>query len=176
MIDEEMLLSALENELPESLKSTGFTTSFCDLSRYSFSSPRLLRDYMIAEFKIESEIVPFLNTELGLDPNTPITLYTENIKDTLKSVNSCPICYKIFKCRKGLNQHMGKKHSNSIKNSMCDVCGKLFSHKYALKFHYQQVHETLKRVNCEECSYVAYNKYKLKKHMKNHIAKKPSNM
>ncbi|CAG9314927.1 unnamed protein product [Blepharisma stoltei] len=167
MIDEEMVLSAFEIELPASLKNTGFTTSFCDLSRLSFSSPRLLRDYMIAEFKIESEIVPFLNTELGLDPNTPTPLYTENISE----VHSCPICYKIFNNRKGLNQHMGKKHSNSIKNSLCDICGKLFSHKYALKFHYQQVHETLKRVNCEKCSYVAYNKYRLKRHMKKHLSK-----
>ncbi|CAG9314922.1 unnamed protein product [Blepharisma stoltei] len=142
--------------------------SFFDLCDMSFQSLTLLRDYMVNEFMIERDIITILNTELGLDPNTPSPKQVGSSKKSSDKVNCCPICNKIFNSNQGLSQHMGKKHSASIKNSLCDICGKLFTHKYALKFHYQQVHETARRVGCKECSYVAYNKYKLQRHMKRH--------
>ncbi|CAG9314926.1 unnamed protein product [Blepharisma stoltei] len=144
--------------------------SFFDLCDISFQSLTLLRDYMVNEFMIERDIITILNAELGLDPNTPSPKQIDSPAKQLEKAKYCPVCYKIFKSSQGLSQHMGKKHSASTKNSLCDVCGKLFTHKYALKFHYQQVHETAKQVGCKECSYIAYNKYKLKKHMKKHAS------
>ncbi|CAG9335534.1 unnamed protein product [Blepharisma stoltei] len=159
IIRDELLIQAAN------LQSRNKILSFCDLCGKSFNSLMILRDHMINEFAIEREMITILNTELGLDPNTPSPKGEYYGEQDLKKPYSCATCHKIFESRQGLNQHVGKKHTANAKNSICSVCGKLFTHKYALKFHYEQVHETAKRVNCKLCGYMAYNKYKLKKHI-----------
>lgn len=78
---------------------------------------------------------------------------------------ACPICLSHFVSHKGLSQHRAKTHDKPAKNTRCLVCDKVFTHKYALKFHVTQVHLQSTRVNCLTCGKVLYNKYAYKVHL-----------
>lgn len=77
-------------------------------------------------------------------------------------------CQMNFLGKRGLNQHIGKQHSQSEKTIICGQCGKTYKHKNALNFHVKQVHERATRVRCLKCGKLVYNKYMLKNHMKKH--------
>ncbi|CAG9317445.1 unnamed protein product [Blepharisma stoltei] len=76
----------------------------------------------------------------------------------------CKECNIEFKSRKGMRQHMGKVHDTKYKHSRCSICKKKFRNKYAVKFHWKQVHEKSTRAKCEKCGRVFYNKYLLINH------------
>ena len=76
----------------------------------------------------------------------------------------CSSCQQSFKTSQGLNQHIGKVHSNDLKTEPCPLCEKMFKHKYAVDFHLAQVHYESTRVDCQACEKRFYNKYELKKH------------
>jgi len=78
---------------------------------------------------------------------------------------TCPICGITLKNAKGLNQHLGKVHPSRFKGVYCPTCHKKFKHKYALRFHVNQVHKQLTRVQCEQCGSEFYNKYMLRTHI-----------
>ena len=59
---------------------------------------------------------------------------------------------------------MAKVHNAGDKAAACELCGKQFRHKYAVKFHVRQVHEKATRVDCSRCGKQVYNKYMLVKH------------
>lgn len=80
--------------------------------------------------------------------------------------SNCDECQVQFKSFRGLRQHMGRVHSAEEKKVVCEECHKTFKHKYAVKFHVQQVHERSSRVNCEECGKEFSNKYILQTHVK----------
>lgn len=82
-----------------------------------------------------------------------------------KSAVECPLCCQEFKSKKGLSQHHAKVHVAPVKAMPCGVCGKLFKHKYAVKFHIRQVHDKETQVKCPVCCKLIYNKYTLKKHI-----------
>ena len=77
----------------------------------------------------------------------------------------CEHCFAHFTTYKGMKQHIGKVHLTKSKHVKCPKCGNKFKHKYALKFHIKQVHESSTRVKCPECDKILYNKYTLKKHL-----------
>jgi ribosomal protein S27E len=79
---------------------------------------------------------------------------------------SCEVCGETFVSFKGMKQHLGKKHPSASKTNPCKTCSKLFTSKYSLKFHDEQVHQRKTRVSCEVCGKLLYNKYALKKHLK----------
>ena len=81
------------------------------------------------------------------------------------AANYCAICDKQFKSLKGLRQHDGKTHSTRQKSIFCNLCGKGFYHKHALKFHINQVHLKNTRIKCPCCEQVFYNKYSMKEHL-----------
>ena len=76
----------------------------------------------------------------------------------------CSSCQQSFKTSQGLNQHIGKVHSNAAKTEPCPMCDKLFKHKYAVEFHLAQVHYESTRAICQVCDKKFYNKYELQKH------------
>lgn len=78
---------------------------------------------------------------------------------------ACPTCNLGFVSQKGLSQHRAKIHDKPVKKAHCHECGKVFTHKHALKFHITQVHEQSTRVKCIVCEKVIYNKYAYKRHL-----------
>lgn len=81
----------------------------------------------------------------------------------------CSMCQATFKKYKGMRQHIGKVHMTQDSQCVCSECGKMYKHKYALKFHRIQVHERATRVSCPYCDKTLYNKYMLNRHIdKNH--------
>lgn len=77
----------------------------------------------------------------------------------------CPICEMHLLNQQGLSQHIGKLHTKKPKGSYCSLCRKKFKHKYAVRFHVNQVHAQATRVTCPHCNSVLYNKYTLQKHV-----------
>lgn len=80
------------------------------------------------------------------------------------STFACSICGLVLKNAKGLNQHIGKVHPKRFKGVYCPTCHRKFKHKYALRFHVNQVHKQVTRVQCEKCGQAFYNKYMLRTH------------
>lgn len=78
----------------------------------------------------------------------------------------CRYCGVPFASIKGMKQHIGKIHLTKRKNARCPQCPKRFRHKYAVRFHVNQVHAKTTRVTCELCGKQIYNKYILQDHMK----------
>jgi DNA-directed RNA polymerase subunit N (RpoN/RPB10) len=78
---------------------------------------------------------------------------------------ACPTCLSGFVSHKGLSQHIAKTHDKPAKTTHCLECDKVFTHKYALKFHVTQVHLRSTRVSCLTCGKVLYNKYAYKVHL-----------
>ncbi|CAG9315192.1 unnamed protein product [Blepharisma stoltei] len=81
----------------------------------------------------------------------------------------CKFCGLLLTNNKGLKQHIGKMHVTKNKNARCSQCAKRFKTKYAVRFHFNQVHARSTRVACENCGKEMYNKYVLSEHMKNCI-------
>jgi uncharacterized C2H2 Zn-finger protein len=102
-------------------------------------------------------ISPLLLPMFLSQPKPPKSLRSEKVK--------CPLCMQEFKSNKGLSQHHAKTHTDLVKSVPCGVCGKLFKHKYAVKFHVRQVHDKQTQVKCLECGKELYNKYSLRKHV-----------
>jgi len=142
----------------------------------------MLRNHVLDDFGLENELVGLLNFELGIDSSdcdtncsTPMSSgnfgYTDTFDYDNTPVNNetpmeCPICQKICKSNKGLQQHQAKVHNQTPKKEVCKECGKCFKHKNALKFHVRQVHEKSTRVSCSYCGESIYNKYMLASHIK----------
>lgn len=133
-----------------------------------------LRDHLIKTFDLDEEVVRFTSFSLGLPLDTPCLgsnspaaeeKKPEEEEEEDSGLINCPYCCLSFKNSKGLNQHIGKRHSARKKIAVCNLCSKRFTHKYALKFHILQVHEKTTRVECPECGKIVYNKYMLDKHI-----------
>ncbi|CAG9319569.1 unnamed protein product [Blepharisma stoltei] len=143
-----------------------------------FETPYQLKAHLLNEFELNAETLAFFCVAKGLEeysePSTPLEINDqkgeENKPETM--MLKCPNCEQICKGHKGLNQHLGRKHSKKRKNSTCKQCGKCFRQKYALKFHINQVHQDVNRVICGFCNKAIYNKYALLIH----ISKRHSNI
>ena len=61
----------------------------------------------------------------------------------------CPVCKHRFNTSKSLRQHMGESHANQ-KKLPCEVCGKVFYRRGALKIH-EQSHTSTKKHKCNVC-------------------------
>lgn len=143
----------------------------CDLCGTGFESPQQFKDHLIKEFELDTDSISFLHFKLGLDCSSELS-------DTPKSVDSCstteseaeefecPTCCKHFKGHKGLQQHIGKAHSDKVGGAVCNICHKTFRHQHALTFHDRQVHQKITRVNCGICGMSVYNKYMLENHIR----------
>mmetsp|Transcript_31262 Transcript_31262/g.54298 ORF Transcript_31262/g.54298 Transcript_31262/m.54298 type:complete len:161 (+) Transcript_31262:69-551(+) len=81
----------------------------------------------------------------------------------------CMICKQQCRSRKGLKQHVAKRHTKLKRHEKCPICNKRYTHKNALKFHQKQVHEKANRVQCQVCLKDVYNKYMLSKHLETHF-------
>ncbi|CAG9323614.1 unnamed protein product [Blepharisma stoltei] len=149
----------------------------CELCGVGFDSPHQFRDHLIQDFELDHDSISFLQFRLGLDYETkysPKSLETPKSPYSCSTVESecdeveCPTCGKFYKNHKGLQQHIGKAHSNKEKGVICSICHKTFKHQHALTFHDRQVHQKVTRVNCEICGLTVYNKYMLTKHISKH--------
>jgi uncharacterized Zn-finger protein len=100
----------------------------------------------------------------------PVILSPTKVKTKTPVVSrvKCPVCLNEFKSNKGLSQHHAKTHAAPAKSQPCEVCGKMFKHKYAVKFHVRQVHDKQTQVKCPTCGKEIYNKYSLQKHVLRH--------
>ncbi|CAG9313559.1 unnamed protein product [Blepharisma stoltei] len=78
----------------------------------------------------------------------------------------CKPCNRTFDTYKGYKQHQGKIHRTKRRNFKCLKCDRKFVSKYALKFHSNQVHDNMRKVTCERCMKVIYNKYQYFIHLK----------
>ena len=94
--------------------------------------------------------------------NDDLKTFTEH---PCSSFLTCSLCGVAAKNAKGLSQHIGKVHPSRFKGVYCPTCHKKFKHKYALRFHVNQVHKQLTRVQCEQCGSHFYNKYMLRTHL-----------
>lgn len=106
--------------------------------------------------------------ELESYPPLYYRLPTEPSTIEAKPETLCQVCKLKFASHKGLMQHKSKTHDRIVKSVPCTICEKSFKHKYALKFHVNQVHQRGTRVQCNICLKVVYNKYALKAHVAKH--------
>ena len=95
---------------------------------------------------------------------------TEELASVAPNTFTCPdytcfLCKKTFKTEKGLNQHIGKLHTNKIKPYKCNYCSRAFKSKQLLKTHCEQVHFGSKKARCPFCFKVLYNIYRVKDHI-----------
>ncbi|CAG9322739.1 unnamed protein product [Blepharisma stoltei] len=138
----------------------------CKLCQKIFSEATALRKHLLEEMELDNEGIGFLNLELGLDLSDDIETHIQkSTANNAKNSIVCPICSKICKSKKGLEQHKGKTHIHKRKRCVCKICDKKYENKYALRFHIIQVHEKATRVVCEICGSVIYNKYMLAAHI-----------
>jgi hypothetical protein len=107
-----------------------------------------------------------------LDKVTTTTQTSEQL--IAERARKCTVCSQPCAGYKGMRQHMAKAHTSISKNVECTICGKLFKHKNAVKFHQRQVHDKTTRVNCPVCDKEIYNKYMLKKHLRNNHYSRPN--
>lgn len=124
--------------------------------------------HLQAEHHVEADAIGFMYLEVGLDPlySVPQPLASQILSvQTGSHKYICEYCQSGFITYKGMKQHVGKIHLTKNKNVKCSHCPSKFKHKYALKFHIQQVHESSTRVRCPNCWKILYNKYSLKKHL-----------
>lgn len=133
----------------------------CKICQKEFSHVERLKQHLIEELELDKGILDFLDMELGID-NYP----DKNLGSTDSQTLSCPVCSKICKNKKGLEQHKAKSHARKKRKSRCKICTKRFLSKYALRFHTNQVHSKTTRVECCECGEKIYNKYLMSSHMK----------
>ncbi|CAG9322844.1 unnamed protein product [Blepharisma stoltei] len=112
-----------------------------------------------------SQIFTAYSLQKSFEASTINQKLDKNLAEKIEKNNfHCTVCNKDFNSYKGLKQHIGKSHDNTVKNFCCETCSRLFNNKYALKFHIRQVHEKSTAVKCDACEKVFYNKYKLKEH------------
>ncbi|CAG9314008.1 unnamed protein product [Blepharisma stoltei] len=144
-----------------------FKCATCSKTFFSLSE---MRDHIIVEFDLDKELIGFLNFEMGIDQysdDSDIQTSSPECEDNSSfEPIECYKCLKICKGTKGLNQHLGKRHSDGKNKEICEVCGKSFKHKYAVNFHINQVHAKATRVKCQVCGKQLYNKYVLSQHLK----------
>ena len=127
----------------------------CQLCGEQFEDKGKLEEKLFSTFEIEADLKSFSEA----DVKTPC-------KKKELAKRTCPHCSASFRSPKGLNQHIGKVHDSSSKESLCPFCSKRFKTKYAVKFHVNQVHEQKTRVKCPICERSLYNKYALKEHLR----------
>lgn len=169
----------------ENFNKGGYNCNHCQLK---FSNAKKLRNHLLEEFEFDNETVGFLDLELGisesdvetecstpgsyvLEVSKPFSAVASAIpvtKNTVLKIQKeiiCPKCSKLCKSQKGLQQHKAKAHTNRKKKETCVQCNKNFKHKYALKFHVNQVHDKSTRAVCEFCGISKYNKYLMTMHL-----------
>jgi uncharacterized C2H2 Zn-finger protein len=156
------------------LEATGETESkapdsstICGACGRDFKTVAALKKHLIETFDLDEEVIRFISFTMGpsIDPAKAEIEHSEPCSNDESNI-ICPFCMKTFKNPKGLNQHIGKAHSDNSKQISCPSCSKKFKHKYALKFHINQVHDKSTRVKCPECNKIVYNKYMLTNHLK----------
>jgi KRAB domain-containing zinc finger protein len=82
----------------------------------------------------------------------------------------CPTCLSVnWHSHIALRKHMAEEHR--VLKCVCDVCGKLFTSVYYMKFHKRTIHEGLKLFACSICSkdfgtLTALRKHEILKHDK----------
>lgn len=158
-------LNSIEIEKSQEKPENSF---ICQMCFRNFDNPLQLREHLMEEFEFESDSVPFLDLELGIEMSTDYsTAYSSGLKvQEIASKLNCPVCQRPCKNSKGLEQHKAKAHNHRKKKVLCKLCGKTYKHKYALRFHISQVHEKATRVECKICGKENYNKYMLALHLK----------
>lgn len=140
----------------------------CNMCSETYTNLNQIRDHFIYEFDLDKDSVHFLDCHIGIDQEDLDAPNLSPVSDD-NSVTEPIECYKCFKtCKgtKGLNQHLGKRHSEDTNKEICELCGKTFKHKYAVSFHINQVHSKATRVKCAFCGKQVYNKYVLSQHLK----------
>ena len=103
--------------------------------------------------------------EIDLRKHLEVESWNAYVEGKFKDHNKCEDCCVFFKTSKAYMQHLGKVHNNGNKSSICQVCGKCFKSKHAVKFHIKQVHEKSTRTNCPLCGKQFYSKYLIPPHM-----------
>lgn len=89
----------------------------------------------------------------------------------------CDICAAIIKCPwntiHNLESHKNSVHFQKYRKFPCEKCGKVFTAKESLKFHYEVQHLDIKRYQCETCGYKTNAKNRLENHVKSVHTKEP---
>nr|CAI5862043.1 unnamed protein product [Callosobruchus analis] len=77
---------------------------------------------------------------------------------------SCPVCLKSYETVEKMKRHKRKIHDATIDEYQCDLCPKVFSHRYKLSSHKYIVHRNKDRYKCDVCSSTFYLAFHLKTH------------
>uniref|UniRef100_A0A1B0CLJ2 Putative transcription factor grauzone-like protein n=1 Tax=Lutzomyia longipalpis TaxID=7200 RepID=A0A1B0CLJ2_LUTLO len=87
-------------------------------------------------------------------------------------ISICDICAKVYRHKYLFEKHM-MEHRNELKpNVPCPVCGKLFTYRLAMKRHLRR-HNTSGSLECHICRHVSANQQALREHIKlNHMERK----
>ena len=136
------------------------------------------------EHEVDSEVVPKRKrrrkgTGMGFHKCTkcsrvfraPSNLRQHQMVHDATKLYSCDLCHKSYKYPQSLDQHKLKNHT-SIREFVCNVCGRTFPIKAYLTSH-QKVHMKIKPFQCESCPASFGNRTDLKVHYNKHEGKRP---
>lgn len=95
-----------------------------------------------------------------------VTIQNIKNKDTPPpNYNKCPVCDRKIK-ESDYKLHL-EKHNGSLKQYICDKCGKIFKHPSAFKTHYL-THGSELKYKCQFCPYRGLHQGLLKIHVRTH--------
>nr|ALS04530.1 putative zinc finger protein 25 [Acartia pacifica] len=97
--------------------------------------------------------------------------FAPNITLNLDGNHECEICGKWFAKKVALKQH--KETHNNTKGYLCIACGTAFKSQSHLINHRKRVHLRLKFHGCSECGKEFYSKKEYDEHVRTHSGDKP---
>ena len=83
----------------------------------------------------------------------------------------CIVCDKVFREEWARKRHMLTHTADGA--CVCPTCGNVFSTKFSLTRHENQVHKSVKDYKCEQCNATFCRKEKLNLHLQGHAGEKP---
>ena len=112
----------------------------------------------------------YMCDQCGKNLATKFTLERHRLSHQPPSL-PCIVCDKVFREEWARKRHMLTHTADGA--CVCPTCGDVFSTKFSLTRHENQVHKSVKDYKCEQCNATFCRKEKLNLHLQGHAGEKP---
>lgn len=144
----------------------------CPLCSVSFRSSRV---FEVHRRKEHPDYRPFKCGKCDKTYKSDFDLFRHEMSHDGKRPYPCPHCPRQLWSSQNLQAHILVRHSGieRKKDVPCDVCGKLFYNKCAVKTHKRYIHVSVKKHKCTLCDKAYKQKQALESHMTVHTGELP---